>query len=170
MDNFAICFAFTVAAEGAFTMNAADPGNWTSGVVGGGNLHGTKFGISAAAYPQLDIADLSEEAAEAIYRRDYWSVIQGDALPLPVSLTLFDAAVAAGPHRAISWLQQAAGAVVDGVLGGATFAAIVTGDAGALARESLARRIEYSARLPTWSTFGLGWSRRFVALAAKISV
>ena len=169
MDNFSVCFAFTVAAEGGFSVNAADPGNWTGGVVGGGELRGTKFGISAAAYPQLDIAELSEDAAKVIYRRDYWLVIQGDALPLPVVLTLFDAAVAAGPHRAVIWLQQAAGATADGVLGGVTFAAILTGDPGALARESLARRIEYSARLPTWSAFGLGWSRRFVALAVKIS-
>ena len=168
MDKFAVCFSFTSAAEGGFSDNAADPGNWTGGAVGGGALRGTKFGISAAAYPQLDIATLSEAAAEEIYRRDYWAVIHGDLLPLPVALTLFDAAVAAGPHRATSWLQQAAGARVDGVLGAGTLAAVSDGSAGALARESLARRIDYSARLPEWSSFGLGWSRRFVALAGKI--
>ena len=168
MDKFAICFSFTSAAEGGYSDNAADPGNWTGGVVGGGELRGTKFGISAAAYPRLDIAELSEGAAEDIYRRDYWAVVQGDALPLPVALTLFDAAVAAGPHRATSWLQQAAGAQPDGILGADTLAAVAKGNAGALARESLARRIDYSASLPQWSSFGLGWTRRFVALAGKI--
>ncbi len=169
MDKFADCFAFTAAAEGGFSDSAADPGNWTGGAVGGGALRGTKFGISAAAYPQLDISGLSEGAAEEIYRRDYWNVIQGDALPLPIALTLFDAAVAAGPRRATGWLQQAAGVKVDGVMDANTLAAVSDESAGAVAQESLARRIEYSARLPGWSSFGLGWSRRFVALAGKIA-
>ena len=59
MDNFARCFAFTLAAEGPFTKLASDPGNWTGGAVGHGALHGTKYGISAAAYPGLDIENIS---------------------------------------------------------------------------------------------------------------
>ena len=109
MDNFARCFAFTLGAEGGYTDDSADPGNWTGGEVGHGLLRGTKLGISAAAYPQLDIANLTEAMAEEIYRRDFWAPLQGDALPLPVALVAFDAAVNAGRRRAITWLQQAAG-------------------------------------------------------------
>jgi lysozyme family protein len=168
MDNFARCFAFTLGAEGGYSDNAADPGNWTGGAVGNGELRGTKFGISAGAYPQLDIANLTQAQAEEIYRRDYWAALQGDNLPLPVAMVAFDAAVNAGPRRAISWLQLAAGLPADGMLGPATLAALNAGDPAALAREALVRRLEFSTHLATWASFGLGWSRRIIALAGEI--
>jgi lysozyme family protein len=169
MDNFERCFAFTLGAEGGYSNNPADPGNWTGGAVGNGELRGTNFGISASAYPQLDIANLTQKQAEDIYRRDYWAVLQGDRLPLPVALVAFDAAVNAGPKRAVAWLQQAAGVPADGVLGHATLAALNAGDATAVAREALVRRLDFSTHLSTWANFGLGWSRRIIALAGEIS-
>ncbi len=168
VDNFARCFAFTLAAEGSYSDNPADPGNWTGGAVGHGTLRGTKFGISAAAYPALDIAQLAQADAEAIYRRDYWAALEGDALPLPLALVGFDAAVGSGPRRAIMWLQQAVNAGADGVLGPATLAALISADAPSAAREALARRLDYTARLPVWQSFGLGWARRLIALAAAL--
>jgi lysozyme family protein len=168
MDEFARCFAFTIDAEGGYSADSADPGNWTGGVVGHGILRGTKYGISAAAYPTLDIAGLTLEAAQAIYRRDYWSAIDGDTLPVPLAMVAFDAAVNAGRSRAVVWLQQAAGVAADGALGPASLKALQAGDALALAREALARRLDYYARLPAWANFGLGWSRRLVALAGAI--
>jgi lysozyme family protein len=169
MDVFSRCFAFTLGEEGGFSSNAADPGNWTGGVVGAGALKGTKFGISAAAYPALDIAALTEADAEAIYRRDYWTAVSGDGLPYPVALTTFDAAVNAGPRRAISWLQLAAGVNADGVLGPATLAAVAHADPLSLAKEALVRRFDFSARLPEWSQFGLGWTRRIIGLAVALT-
>ena len=166
MDNFARCFAFTLAAEGGFTNISSDPGNWTGGAIGHGELHGTKYGISAAAYPALDIENLSEEDAEDIYRRDYYAPLHGDALRLPVAMVLFDGAVNAGMRRAVIWLQQAAGLPADGVLGVQTLAAANTADAVVLAREMLARRIDFYARLTAWSDFGLGWTRRVISLAS----
>jgi lysozyme family protein len=169
MDNFARCLGFSLRVEAGFTSDPADPGNWTGGRVGAGMCRGTKFGISAAAYPELDIAALSEADAQAIYRRDYWDKISGDALGYPLALVTFDAAVNAGPTRAVIWLQQALGVYADGALGKQTLAALGSGDADGLARDALARRIDFSARLPGWSNFGLGWSRRFVALAWEAS-
>ena len=32
----------------------------------------TKYGISKRMYPSLDIANLTQEQAVAIYKRDYW--------------------------------------------------------------------------------------------------
>lgn len=169
MDHFTACFAFTLGAEGGYSNNPGDPGNWTGGQVGHGALHGTKYGISASAYPTLDIANLTEAQAEDIYRRDYWAPLHGDDLPLPVALVAFDAAVNAGPRRAITWLQQAAGQAGDGVMGPATLAALRTGNATLLAREALVRRLEFSTHLATWPSFGLGWSRRIISLAGQIS-
>lgn len=169
MDSFSRCFAFTLGAEGGFTNNAADPGNWTGGAVSTGELRGTKFGISAAAYPKLDIATLTESQAQDIYKRDYWAALHGDELPEPIAIVAFDAAVNAGPRRAVVWLQQATGQTPDGVLGSATIAALNAGDATLLAREALVRRLEFSTHLATWASFGLGWSRRIIALAGVLA-
>jgi lysozyme family protein len=169
MDNFARCVVFTFGFEGGFTNNPSDPGNWTGGEIGKGELRGTNFGISAAAYPNLDIANLTQDEAAAIYKQDYWATIQGDALPGPIALVAFDAAVNAGPKRSVIWLQQAAGVAADGVMGPATLAAVRGGDAAALAREAVVRRLNFSTGLPTWGNFGLGWSRRLIALAAEIN-
>lgn len=168
MDNFLRCFAFTLGAEGGFTAFPSDPGNWTGGAVGCGELRGTKYGISAAAYPGLDIANLSEQDAQNIYRQDYYEKLYGDELRLPVALVLFDGAVNAGVRRAVILLQQAMSLPADGVLGEKTLGAAKATDGLGLAREMLVRRIDFYARLPGWSDFGLGWSRRVIALADEI--
>jgi len=68
MSNFDRMFDLVACHEGGFTDNAADPGNWTGGAIGAGLCRGTKFGISAAAYPELDIAGITLDAAKEIYR------------------------------------------------------------------------------------------------------
>jgi lysozyme family protein len=169
MDNFDLCLAFTLREEGGYTDDPADPGNWTGGAPGQGALRGTNFGISAAAYPTLDIRNLTADAAAAIYRQDYWSKLQGDALAMPVALVTFDAAVNAGVHRAATWLQQALGVVADGIIGPSTLIALAAADAGAVAQEALVRRLAFLTGLPGWARFGLGWTRRVIALAARLT-
>lgn len=120
---FARAFAAVVGVEGGFTKDPGDPGNWTGGAIGAGELRGTKWGISAAAYPTLDIAALTISAAAALYRPRYWDVIAGDALPVPIGLIAFDCAVNQGPGIAARILQQALGVVADGVVGPVTVAA-----------------------------------------------
>ncbi|WP_298281290.1 glycoside hydrolase family 108 protein [Acidocella sp.] len=167
-DNFTTCFLWTVGAEGGFTADPADSGNWTSGVVGAGELRGTKFGISAAAYPALDIANLTLGQAEAIYQADYWPKIRGDELPLPVARATFDAAVNSGAGRAIQWLQSAAGVAPDGQLGPVTMAAIQAADPVPLAVDALAARLQFLGSLAVWERYGLGWARRVLNLHAAI--
>ena len=165
---FEQAFAIVVGHEGGYDTTRADPGNWTGGAVGRGDLRGTKFGISAAAYPTLDIATLSSEQAAEIYRRDYWSRVRGDDLPPPLALLVFDAAVNNGVARASGWLQEAVGVSVDGQLGPQTIAAVQhTAQAkggAALCAEFQAQRTMFMAGLPTWRTFGFGWARRLCAL------
>jgi len=165
MDNFARCLAFTLAQEAGFSDTPADPGNWTGGVVGHGVLRGTKFGISAAAYPAVDIAQLTEAQAADIYQRDYFTPLQGEALKPALAMVAFDAAVNAGLRRSVVWLQLAAGLKGDGVMGAQTLAALAAADASAVAREALARRLTFYTQTPDWSQFGLGWTRRVMALA-----
>ena len=166
MDVFEKAFAVVVGEEGGWSGAPDDPGNWTGGAVGSGAMRGTKFGISAAAYPTLDIAALTPADAQAIYRRDYWERVRGDDLPPALALLVFDAAVNNGVARAARWLQQALGVTADGEIGPVTLAAIGAraGDGEALCAEVLARRMDFMATLPTWRSFGLGWARRLCAL------
>jgi lysozyme family protein len=124
MPAFEQAFARIIGNEGGFTSNQLDPGNWTGGKPGEGECRGTKYGISAHAYPSLDIAGLTLADAYAIYRRDY------------------------GPGRARQWLVLA-----QKQSGGA-----------AICAEFQAQRMAFMASLPTWKTFGLGWSRRLCRL------
>lgn len=168
MSVFNQAFSIVLGHEGGFDNTRADPGNWTSGVVGQGILKGTCWGISAATYPSLNIADLSQADAAAIYRADYWERIDGDTLPAPLALLVFDASVNNGVGHALRWLQCAVGVTPDGLLGPVTRAAISTTAAriggAALCAEFQAQRLTFMAALPTWRVFGLGWARRLCQL------
>ena len=153
--------------EGGFTDNPRDPGNWTGGRVGNGRLCGTRYGISAAAYPDLDISALTVQDARSIYRRDYWDRLHADHLPPPLALLTFDAGVNCGVSRSARWLQVAVGAKPDGEIGSRTLLAVRTrcqSNSDAVCAEMLAARLLFMSSLSTWSTFGPGWSRRLCRL------
>ena len=162
--SFDRAFGIVVGQEGGYTQDPADPGNWTGGGPGRGACRGTRWGISAAAYPALDIAGLLLADARAIYRRDYWDRVGGDALPAPLALLVFDAAVNNGVGRAVRWLQGAAGVAADGVPGPVTLAAVRARPPLALCAEVQAQRMVFMAALPAWPHFGLGWARRLCRL------
>jgi lysozyme family protein len=122
--NFNDAFAYVVGEEGKLSMDPQDPGNWTGHKIGQGVLKGTKYGISAAAYSLLDIANLSLSDARAIYQRDYWNKIGGDSLPWGNALCLFDFGVNAGIGEATRVAQRALGLTVDGILGPNTLGTI----------------------------------------------
>ncbi|EFH11613.1 glycoside hydrolase family 108 protein [Teichococcus cervicalis] len=168
---FEAAFEVLIGHEGGLSMVASDPGNWTGGKVGSGQLRGTRYGISAAAFPTLDIASLTLDQARAIYRAMYWQPLGADDFPPATALVLFDSAVNNGVSRAVRFLQLAVGSTADGLLGTATRAATrrKLGNGApeqdvALASEIHARRIDFMARLSTWPTFGLGWARRLASL------
>jgi lysozyme family protein len=166
MSLFDQCLAVVVDSEGGFSRDARDPGNWTGGRCGAGALNGTKFGISAAAYPDEAIEALTFAQAGALYRRDFWDRVAGDQLPPPLALLVFDAAVNNGVARAACWLQAALGVAQDGAIGPGTLAALHAraGEGAALCAEYLALRLAFMAGLPTWRAFGAGWARRLCRL------
>jgi lysozyme family protein len=167
LSAFDQAFAIVVGHEAGFTDNRADSGNWTGGTVGKGELKGTKYGISAASYPQLDIRNLTLDAAKAIYRRDYWDAMSCDEWAPGLALIVFDAAVNNGVGLATRLLQTAVGVPVDGIIGPVTRGAVLAADAAATATELHAQRIFFMAGLTAWRTFGLGWSRRLARLPAQ---
>lgn len=164
MTVFDSAFAAVVGEEGGLTTNPLDPGNWTGGKQNAGTCKGTKYGVSAAAYPTLDIANLTLADAKAIYKKYYWDKISGDDLPPPVALIVFDAAINSGWNRAAKWLQAACGVGADGIIGPVTISAAKKVSPVGLVIECNAQRLLFMASLPTWRTFGLGWTRRVVRL------
>jgi lysozyme family protein len=161
-------FAEVIGVEGGYQTLRNDRGNWTSGRVGEGELKGTKYGIAAHAYPDLDIANLTLDQAKAIYRRDYWDRVRGDAFPESVAAQLFDAAVNHGTGAAIKMLQRAAGVADDGAIGPMTLGAVHRADERQLLAHFNAERLDLYTVLPTWPSFGRGWVGRIIKQLRKI--
>lgn len=154
--SFDQAFALTVspAVEGGYVSDPADPGGET------------KYGISKAAYPSIDIASLTLDAAKAIYQRDYWMACRCDALPPTVAGLLFDAAVNQGAGWARQALQSAAGVATDGVIGPKTLAAAAAADPATLhATIGWLREARYRS-LTDFPTFGHGWIIRLCRVIA----
>ncbi len=176
MSVFDRCFEITVGNEGGYSDDPNDRGNWTSGQVGIGELRGTKYGISAMSYPNLDIQNLTLDQAKAIYATDYWAKVNGSALPPAVACLVFDAGVNSGTKKAGELLQVALGFVgnaVDGDIGGMTLDAVhkaTTSDLQGLLAEYSARRIVYDTETAQWANDALGWSRRVIGLPFKALV
>jgi len=158
--DFDSSFVALLGHEGGLSMSPADRGNWTGGKIGAGELKGTKYGISAAAYPGEDIARLTLERARLLYRRDYWGPAGCDVVPDAIKFDLFDAAVNSGVRGAVRMLQRAVGETADGVLGPKTMQAISTMDpTNALLRFNAGRLLVYTGD-PAWPTYGRGWVNR----------
>lgn len=141
-DNWGRSRDFVLAQEGGYQNNPDDPGNWTGGEKGVGELKGTKYGISAASYPNLDIRNLALSDAIAIYRRDYWQASGADQLPWPACLLVFDTAVLHGVGAAKQWLQEV----------------------GPNPYTFTAKRLRVYTNSQNWHAFGAGWVNRVAAL------
>lgn len=167
--NFDAAFERLIGHEGGFSDDPKDPGNWTGGRPGLGKLLGTKYGIAANTYPNLDIKALTLDQAKAIYRRDWWDKIHADQLPGAVAFQLWDFAVNAGITRAVISLQRAVGVADDGRLGPRTLAAVNAMPVPDVIARFNAERLEFYASLSTWPTYGKGWARR-VAVNLRYAV
>lgn len=104
--SFDYCFKVVVGHEGGFQKNPVDRGNWTGGRQGVGVLKGTKYGVSAMAYPNLDIENLTLDQAKEIYYRDYWLKLGLDKFEPALRLIAFDAAINHGVSAALSILSK----------------------------------------------------------------
>lgn len=166
--SFADAFAFTVGEEGGLSMDPKDPGNWTGGKVGIGVLKGTKYGISAAQYPSLDIANLTLDQAQGIYKPDYWDKVSGDLIPDAIAGALFDTAVNEGPATAIHAAQKALGIPADGVAGPQTIAALNAVSISKFARAFAIFRIVQYSTMQLWSEDHDGWVGRVIDLYARM--
>jgi len=114
---------YVLIEEGGFTKNPKDPGNWTGGIVNGegvGVLKGTKKGISAKAYPKLNIELLTDDEILFLYKRDYWDAVKADQLPDQIRLHILDFSINAGVPTCIKMMQGLGGSKKDGIIGANT--------------------------------------------------
>lgn len=160
MMSFDTAFERVIGHEGGYSLHQNDPGNWTGGRKGLGTLKGTRYGISAASYPDEDIAGMTLARAKQLYRRDFWNRAQADLFHPAVAYQTFDAAVNHGTGNAIRFLQRALDVADDGIVGEVTLAALADDDVDDVLKRFNAARIRFYVKLRTFDDFGRGWMAR----------
>lgn len=114
---FEAAFAFTIQHEGKDSNDFDDPGNWTGGRVGVGEFRGTRYGISAAAFPHVDIQSLDLPQVKRLHFIHYWQPSGAwrlaDYAP-DLACRLYDLAVNCGVDGASRMLQRGINTVCTG--------------------------------------------------------
>lgn len=163
-SNFEACDRKRIKYEGGFSRDQHDPGNWTGGKVGVGRLLGTKYGIAANTYPNVDIPNLTQAEAAKIFRRDYWDKVAGDLQPVGVDLCVYDTAVNSGVGRAIQFQRAILGG--SGGYPSLARAAAIEGSYRDQVRKLCAARMAFLRRLSTFGRYGKGWTSRVADVEA----
>lgn len=158
--NFDTAFERLIGHEGGYSTDAKDPGNWTGGRPGVGAMHGTKYGIAANTYPDIDIQNLTLDQAKAIYRRDWYAKIGADEIDGAIVFQIWDFAVNAGMSTSKRAMQRSVGVADDGIFGPATLAAIKKAPIADTILKFNAQRLRFYTSLSTWPTYGKGWTNR----------
>lgn len=161
--NLPNCLKNTLVYEGGYVNNPKDPGG------------ATNMGITLATLQSWrnkkcsidDVKNLTLQEATAIYNANYWRVIGGDYLPAGVDQVVFDFAVNSGVLRAKKTLQSILGVTPDGVFGDQTRFALEKQDSGTLIDEYCRTRLQFLQSLPTFTTFGKGWTARVIDVRNK---
>lgn len=155
-EKFARGVDLIFAHEGGYVDHPKDPGGAT-------NMGITRATLSdwlGRPASKKGVKHMSRDTARAIYHHNYWVPINGDLLPEGVALSVFDMAVNAGVSRAAKLLQKIVGTREDGVIGRKTIDAVQSFDPAKLVNAYREIRLRYYKKLPTWGTFGAGWTRR----------
>jgi lysozyme family protein len=168
---FTAAFLYLVRpdVEGAFSDDPKDPGNWTGGAVGVGELKGSKYGVSAKSYPDMDIRNVTLDTAKHIAFHDYWLPAHCGEVPGPIGFCMMDSAYNQGTGMAVIFLQRALGVLVDGKVGPITKEAARLMGAEKLISYFQAERNLHYVQLKNWPDSKRGWSRRLILTAIEAS-
>lgn len=158
--QFLTYFDRLIGSEGGLSLAYDDPGNWTSGRVGVGTLKGTKYGIAANTYPDLNIRDLTLDQARQIYFRDWWERLGADDMHPAIAFQVWQFAINAGMGTAKRGLQFAVGVAQDGQVGPVTLAAVKAMPLNDILMRLCAFELQHYTALTIWPTYGKGWARR----------
>ena len=169
MADFGIAVALTLRNEGGFQNMSSDKGNWTGAEVGAGTLVGTKYGIAAAEFPNLDIPNLTVAQATQIYEQKYWNVLYNQIESQDVADKLFDIGVNEGVGTAVKILQEVLAphfstVIIDCSFGPNTLMAVNKSDAASLLKAYkvalVTRALQIAANNPAERPFVSNWIRR----------
>jgi len=155
-QNFEKALAAVLVHEGGFVNNPKDPGGMT-------NLGCTKAVWEEHCGHGVDekvMRALTPNDVAPLYKRKYWDKVQCNELPSGVDYVVFDAAINSGAGRAAKWLQACVGVEPDGGIGPKTLAAVRAFNSKQLIEDYSKRRLSFMMDIPSWPTFGKGWTRR----------
>jgi hypothetical protein len=164
-ENWDASFEMVLKHEGGYVNDPRDPGGRT-------NLGVTQRaweGYLNRSVTEVEMRGLTPEAVKPFYKSMYWDKIKGDQLPAGVDYAAYDLAVNSGTGRAAKYLQQIAGMLPDGVIGPKSLEAIKACDPEQTVQALCNMRLDFLKRLPTFDTFGKGWSRRVAEVKDKAS-
>jgi len=149
--------AFTLAQEGGWSDDPADPGG------------ATMYGITLLVFrawrhdPRTtpdELHAISMAEVDAIYEGLYWNPVRGSSLLPGVGLAVFDAAVNLGVRRAAMLLQRSVGVTEDGAIGPDTLNAIIRVTPGTLLARLSGEREAFYRSCKEFPIFGRGWLAR----------
>ena len=161
--NWDKAFDSVISHEGGYSDHPSDPGG------------ATNWGCTQAVWEQYvghsvtkdDIKALTKEDVKPLYKKRYWDAIHGDALPSGLDYCIFDCAINSGVGRAAKFIQQIVGVPADGAIGNNTVSAIAQINTVKLINEFSDKRQAFLEALPTFETFGKGWTRRVQEVRSK---
>ena len=164
-ENWNDSFAAVLKHEGGFVNNPKDPGGMTN------------LGVTRSAWEsylnrsvtEAEMRALTPETVKPFYKAMYWDKIKGDQLPAGVDYAAYDLAVNSGTGRAAKYLQEIAGVTADGAIGPKSLEAIKSCDPDQVVDALCDMRLDFLKCLPTFDTFGKGWSIRVAEVKAKAS-
>ena len=163
-QNFDAALKHLLVHEGGFVNHPKDPGGMTN------------LGVTAKVWAEWVGHDVNEKIMRALtpsdvaplYRKKYWDAVRADELVSGLDYCVFDCAVNSGPGRAIKILQKCVGVAADGGFGSVTMAAVkAVAGPKKLIEDYSNERLEFLMSLPTFSTFGRGWTRRVNEVKAE---
>lgn len=166
IQNLDRAMAHMLKEEGGFVNHPKDPGGMTN------------LGVTARVWEEWVGHPVDEKQMKALvaadviplYQRKYWNATRCSDLPSGIDLCVFDTAVNSGPGRAVKLLQGCLGVATDGAIGNNTLTALAQ-----FKNQSLIDLINgycdarqaFLAGLPTFATFGKGWTARVERLRSE---
>ena len=156
-------FEMVLQHEGGYVNDPRDPGGRT-------NLGVTQRAWEAylnRSVTETEMRKLTPADVKSFYKAMYWDKIKGDQLPAGVDYAAYDLAVNSGVGRAAKYLQEIAGVPADGIIGPKSLEAIKACNPKELVDALCDMRFDFLKRLPTFNTFGKGWSIRVADVKAK---
>lgn len=148
--QFAGAFDRLIGNEGGYSNNPKDPGGET--------MWGVTKKVARAHGYMGEMKDLPRNVAMEIAYKSYWTPLQLDLFHPKIAFEVFDAFYNGG--HPVMWMQSAAGAKVDGIIGPETIAKVKGAGPLAFCLRFLSLRLLYFTALKNWPTFGRGWANR----------